>query len=305
MELRQLRYFSAVARHGTFTRAAEELHVTQSALSQQVKRLEEQLGVELLQRTAGGATVTSAGADLLARADAILAEAARARADMDAHAGLLRGVVRVAADAAAALALPAALASFHRAHGGIRIGLRQTAATEAGGLLRTGAVDLAVASLPAAAVPDGIRADALADEPLHAIAAPGDPLATAGELEVWALRERPFVLPEPGSALRELVTAACEQAGFGPVPLFELGDPAAVRQLVHAGLGVSLVPASWLAAPGAPVAVARLAPPVPRHRALLLASAAGAAPAAELLRAHLTAALGAVAAPPAQASEHG
>lgn len=302
MELRQLRYFSAVARHGTFTRAADELHVTQSALSQQVKRLEEQLGVELLLRAPGGVTVTSAGADLLARADAILAEAARARADMDAHAGLLRGVVRIAADAAAALALPAALASFHRAHGGIRIGLRQTAATDAGGLVRTGAVDLAVASLPASALPDGVRGDALADEPLHAIAAPGDPLATAGELDVWALRERPFVLPEPGSALREVVTAACERAGFGPVPLFELGDPAAVRQLVHAGLGVSVVPASWLAAPGAAVAVARLAPPVPRHRALLLAPAAGAAPAAELLRAHLGAALGAVA-PPA-ASEH-
>ncbi len=305
MELRQLRYFSAVARHGNFTRAADELHVTQSALSQQIKRLEEELGVELLLRTTGGATVTSAGADLLARADAILAEAARARADMDAHAGLLRGVVRIAADAAAALALPAALASFHRAHGGIRIGLRQTTAADAGGLVRTGAVDLAVASLEPEAVPDGVRADALADEPLHAIAAPSDPLATAGELAVWTLRERPFVLPEPGSALRAVVTAACEQAGFGPVPLFELGDPAAVRQLVHAGLGVSLVPASWLAAPGAAVAVARLAAPVPRHRALLLAPAAGAAPAAELLRTHLAAALGAVAAPPAQASEHG
>jgi DNA-binding transcriptional LysR family regulator len=294
MELRQLRYFSAVARHGHFTRAADELHVTQSALSQQVKRLEDELGVELLLRAPGGVSLTSAGADLLARADAILAEAARARADMDAHAGLLRGVVRVATDAAAALALPAALASFHRGHPGIRIGLRQGSAAEVAGLVRTGAADLAVASLPATAVPDGVRATALAPEPLRAIAAPGDPLASGGEVAVWELRERPFILAEPGSALRELVVAACEQAGFGPVPLFELGDPTAVRHLVHEGLGVSLVPASWLTSPGPAVGVARIAAPAPRHRALLLAPAAGAAPAGELLRAHLEAALGGV-----------
>lgn len=293
MELRQLRYFAAVARHRHFTRAADELHVTQSALSQQVRRLEDELGVELLLRSPGGVGLTSAGEDLLARADAILAEAARARADMDAHAGLSRGVVRIAADAAAALALPAALAAFHRAHPGIRIGLRQAAAAEVAALVRTGAVDLGVASLPAAAVPDGVLATGLEEEPLHAIAAPDDPLAAAGEVAVWELRERPFVLAEPGSALRAAVVEACEAAGFGPVPLFEVGDPAAVRHLVHEGLGVSLVPASWLSRPGPPVAVARLAAPAPRHRALLLVPSAGAAPAGELLHAELCAALGA------------
>lgn len=175
--------------------------------------------------------------------------------------------------------------------------------------MRTGAVDLAVASLPAAAIPGGVRAVALAPEPLHAIAAPGDPLATGGEVAVWELRERPFILAEPGSALRELVAEACEAAGFGPVPLFEVGDPAVVRHLVHEGLGVSLVPASWLTSPGPPVAVARIAAPAPCHHALLLAPAAGAAPAGELLRAHLAAALGGVAEragqAPAAASEDG
>jgi DNA-binding transcriptional LysR family regulator len=296
MELRQLRYFAAVARHRHFTRAADELHVTQSALSQQVRRLEEELGVELLRRETRGVALTSAGEDLLARADAILAEAARARADMDAHAGLLRGVVRVAADAAGTLALPPALAAFHRARPGIRIGLREGAAGEVAQLVRTGAVDLGVASLPPEAVPGGVHATALEREPLHAIAAPGDPLAARGEVEVWALRERPFVLPPPGTALRAAVAAACEAAGFGPVPLFEVGDPAAVRQLVHAGLGVSLVPASWLRGPQAPslaVGVARLTAPVPTHRMLLLAGAAGSSPAGELLHGELARALGA------------
>ena len=72
------------------------------------------------------------------------------------------------------------------------------------------------------------------------------------------LRGRTFVLAEPGTALRELVMAACQAAGFSPVPLLEVGDPWTTRQLVSAGLGIGLVPLSWVERPGPPVGVARL-----------------------------------------------
>ncbi|MEA2281735.1 MAG: hypothetical protein QOK21_2342, partial [Solirubrobacteraceae bacterium] len=88
MELRQLEYFVAVARHGQFTRAADALWVTQSALSQQIRRLEAELGVALLRRTPRGAEPTPAGEDLLVHAEAALAELARAREQLDRHAGL-------------------------------------------------------------------------------------------------------------------------------------------------------------------------------------------------------------------------
>src|SRR3954467_7334534 len=99
MDLRQLEYFAAVARHRHFRRAAEDLYVTQSAVSQQVRRLEAELGLALLRRTSGSPPVErrAAGEELLGRAEAILADVARARAAMDAHAGALRGAVRVAA----------------------------------------------------------------------------------------------------------------------------------------------------------------------------------------------------------------
>ena len=147
MELRQLEYFVAVARHRHFGRAAEAAYVTQPALSQQVRRLEAELGVALLRRTSRGVELTPAGADLLARAEAILAEVTGARSAMDEHAGVVRGAVRVAATAADAVRLPEVLAAFHREHPGVRIALRQASAAEALELVRSGAVDLAVLSL--------------------------------------------------------------------------------------------------------------------------------------------------------------
>jgi DNA-binding transcriptional LysR family regulator len=288
VELRQLQYFAAVARHRHFGRAAAELYVTQPALSQQVRRLEAELGVELLRRGPRGVELTPAGADLLARADAIVAEVERARADMDRHAGVTRGVVRVAVGAADAPRLADALAAFHREHPGVRLALRQGSAAEAVELIRTGSVDLAVAALREtdAAGIAGVEATLLSEEPLRVIFSEDDPLGERAALE--DLRGRTFVLAEPGTALRELVMAACQAAGFSPVPLLEVGDPWTTRQLVGAGLGIGLVPLSWVERPGPPVGVARLTGSDPRLRLSLLAPAAGFSPVGRLLAQRLS-----------------
>ena len=147
VELRQLEYFAAVARHRHFTRAAESLYVTQPALSQQIRRLEAELGLALLRRTSRGVELTAAGEDLLVHAEAVLAEVAAARADIARHTGLTRGVVRVASTAADAPRLPEALAAFHGEHPGIQIGLRQGSAAEVVALVQAGTVDVAVLAL--------------------------------------------------------------------------------------------------------------------------------------------------------------
>jgi len=251
-----------------------------------VQRLERELGVALLVRGPRGVEPTAAGADLLVRAEAILAEAARARAEVDQHAGARRGHVRVAATAADATGLAAALVGFHRDHPGIRVALRHASAREVAELVGTGAADLAVTALGAA----DDRAEVLRDEPLVAALPPGDELAGSGPVALWDLRARPFILAERGTALREAVVAACEAAGFGPVPPFEVSDPATTRALVHAGLGVGVVPPAWLDGPGPEVARVALAAPAPRHRVALLTAGAP-APAAELLRDRLREAL--------------
>jgi DNA-binding transcriptional LysR family regulator len=280
MELRQLQYFAAVARHRSFTRAAQALYVTQPALSQQVRRLEAELGLQLLRRTSQGVELTPAGADLLAHADKVIAGVEAARAEMDRHAGVSRGVARVAATAADAPRLPEALAAFHAEHPGIQVALRQGSAQEVVDLTRRGAVDVAVLAL-AGEPPAGVDAHPLDDEPLRVALALDDPLAGA-RVAVGDFQGRPFILAEPGSALRESVLEATQAAGFSPLPLFEVGDPHAVRFLVRAGLGISLVPASWLERPGPVVGAADLADP-PRHRLYLLTPAAGPSPAGRLL----------------------
>jgi DNA-binding transcriptional LysR family regulator len=303
VEFRQLEYFAAVARHGGFTRAADALWITQSALSQQVRRLEAELGVTLLRRTSRGAELTPAGEELLVHAEAALGELARAREAMAGHAGgggAVRGRVRVAATTVDAPRLPAALASFHCEHPGLQVALRHAAPAELLALVQAGAVDVAVTGVydgtavagVRGALPPGVELEPLGDEPMRALLAPGDPLVGAGgPVALAALAARPLILAEPGSGLREAVVAACQAAGFSPVPLFEVSDPATVRHLVHAGLGASVVPASWLGVPGPEVADAALAGDAPRHGAGLLSAPAARTAAGGLLAAALRDAL--------------
>jgi LysR family transcriptional regulator, transcription activator of glutamate synthase operon len=146
MELRQLRYLDAVARHRSFTRAALDAHVAQSALSQQVGRLERELGVELLRRTTRRVEVTEAGELVLARARRALAEVDGVRADLDALQGLVRGTLRLGGLPPVGPVHPAALiADFSRAHPELAITVREDVAFTLLRQLRDGGLDLVMA----------------------------------------------------------------------------------------------------------------------------------------------------------------
>jgi LysR family transcriptional regulator, transcription activator of glutamate synthase operon len=270
MELRQLRYFAAVARHSSFTRAADELHVAQPALSQQVKRLERELGAELLARTTRRVELTGAGQVALTRATRILSEVDALTSELDEISGLLRGRLVVGGMLpAGGIDLPALLLRFKELHPGVDVQLQEGTAAEMVERLRGDEIDVAIAMLEPDEVPDFLGCRRLGEERLVLAMAPGDPLARRRRIGIAELEGRPFVSFRPGAAVRRVVDEALAEAGVAPQPAFETNDLSMMRAVVGRGLGVAVLPET-VAAWGGPGLVWRPLAPVMRRSVAFL-----------------------------------
>jgi DNA-binding transcriptional LysR family regulator len=283
VELRQLRYLDAVARHRSFTRAALELHIAQSALSQQVGRLERELGVELLRRTTRRVEVTEAGELVLARARRALAEVDRARADLDALQGLVRGTLRVGGVPPVGPTYPVALiAAFARAHPGVAITVREDVAFTLLGQLREGDLDLVMALVDTDEL-DGLEGVRLLDEELVLVAPPDHPLARAKHVRVERLAGEPLVTYTAGSALRETLRTLVPAGRV----VAEANNLETVRELTARGLGVTLMPRSIAASHGDRLAIRPLRTPHTLPFSLVWRAGEHPTPAAQAFRDHV------------------
>jgi len=259
MELRQLRYLEAVVRHRHFTRAADELHVAQSALSHQIARLERELGVELLQRTTRSVEPTEAGLLVAARARTIDAETGALRADLDELRGLLRGRVTIGALLfGGALNIPALLASFTSAYPEIDVGLREGTVQRMVDGLRDGSIDLAfvLEHKPR----DEFERLPLSSEELAVVISPDHPLSNRRRIRMQVLAGERLIGFEHGSSVRRVVDDAFERAGAVPRIALEGNDLALVRSLVAEGIGIAIMPRTFAELPGPPVALRPLTP---------------------------------------------
>ena len=261
MELRQLVYAEAVARHRHFTRAADELHVAQSALSHQIRRLEAELGAELFERSSRSVTVTEVGDAVAARARSILADIDGVRQEVDELRGLVRGRVSVGAmTPAGAVDVPALLVGFSEAYPGIEVDLHEGTAGDMHRHLREGTVDAAF-SLLAGEPPEGNEVLRLSEERVIAAfppgAAPDRDRVTAAELS-----GRPLVVPRSGSAIKEGVDRFFARGGRELRVALESGDPSLLRALVSAGFGTGMLPASLTRREGPPIEVRELRPAI-------------------------------------------
>ena len=265
MELRQLRYCVAVADRLHFTRAAEDLHVAQPALSQQIRKLEAGLGLELFARTSRAVALTQAGEAVVARARRILAEADAIEQDVEAIRGVLRGRVVIGAmQSLGPFDLPGLLADFHAQHPGVDVVLREDTTQRMLAMITADALDLAVATIDAPP-PDGLERRRLYTEELVLAVAPDHPLAGRRRIHPAALPPGPFIFFREGSGLRSATQRVLDAAGIEPQVRFETNELTRVRALAARGLGVAIMPRSDTEGPGPAVVTVEIGPPALRR----------------------------------------
>lgn len=262
MELRQLRYFVALADERQFTRAAAREHIAQPALSQQIRRLEEELGLALVERTTRRVAITDAGEQLLARARRILAEVNAAQVEMQQLRGVATGHVTVGAiHTMGPVDVSLVLATFHQRHPGVELTVREQSSEELAEMLRVDELDLAFLSVTERIESHGLGLQQIVSEELVAVLPRNHRLGKRRRVRMVELAEDEFISFREGSRLRELLESAGRHAGYRPRITLESNESQRIRRLVARGLGVAILPRSDAVGPGADVAVATLVDP--------------------------------------------
>jgi DNA-binding transcriptional LysR family regulator len=245
MELRDLRSFVAVAQHNNFSRAAEQLHVSQPALSEQIKKLEDELGVVLFERTSRGALLTDAGQALLPQAQTVLAQA-EAAADIArtvAH-GVVGTLTLGFIDSAALAILPPLIRRFLERYPHVKLRLRELGTHQQLEAVETGEIDVGIVRGPV--WNPRLAGRRIATESLLVAVPAPHPLAGADVVALGDLRDEGFITypAERHAGLYEETLRLCHAAGFDPRIVQEASEISTICAMVSAGLGVAIVPAS-------------------------------------------------------------
>jgi len=261
MELRQLAAVEAVARHRHFTRAAEELHLAQSALSHQIRKLERELGIALFERTSRRVVPTEAGLAIAERARRVATEIDGARQEIDELQGTLRGHLWIGPLVPAGdVDVPGLLARFSQAYPGIEVGLREGVAADMLRRLATDELDVAF-SLLADRPPAEFAVEPLGHEDVVVAFAPDrGPPGAAAAVSVADLAARTLVAPRRGSAITSVLEARFAAAGQPLHLALESGDPFLLRALAARGFAAAVLPRSLTALEGPALDARRLRP---------------------------------------------
>jgi molybdate transport repressor ModE-like protein len=246
IDVRRLRVLRALADQGTVAAAAQALHLTPSAVSQQLAALEREVGQPIVERRGRGLILSGAGDVLLEHAHALFAQLERAEADVAAHGrGELGTVVVGGFPTALASVASSAVAGLAAEHPRLRVELLDVESPHCFAALVQEAIDVAIsmesASAPAPGDPRFARRPLL-DDPLDAVLPAGHPMAGRGAIALDALAGETWVGPSPGTSCLEVTLAGCAGAGFTPRFVHRANDFSALMAFVAAGLGVALVP---------------------------------------------------------------
>jgi DNA-binding transcriptional LysR family regulator len=264
IELRHLLALRAVARSGSFSRAADELGYTQSAISQQIAMLERIVGLPLFERRGGRRQVilSESGELLLRHAGSIVDRFQSARADLAAFAEGAKGALRIGAyESVSARILPAILGVFAAKWPKVEIDLRDSSDTDLLSLVEAGELDLAFV-MDSEVMSDGFKTTELLQDPYVLLVPVGSPLAAKQPVSLDDLVDCRFVAHHT-MACQQFLESALRRHGFEPNVVLRSTDNATVQGLVAAGLGVAIVPLLTVDENDPKVVIRQLDPPVP------------------------------------------
>ncbi|MBC7279791.1 LysR family transcriptional regulator [Nocardioides sp.] len=243
MELGQLRYFVAVVDHGSFTAAAQRLHVSQSGISAQLAKLERELGHDLLVRGPRNVRLTHAGETLLPRARDALRAIEGVRQSADELSDLIHGQVRLGMIAGCTIpGFLDAVATFHREHPGVSVELVEDTSDRLQRRTLAGELDLSLIS-HAGPVIEGLNTDSVSNERLAVITPPDHRLAGARP-RLSDLREETVLCIPPGTGIRTAFEQSCARAGVEPEVDLSGSNPETLLGLTARGLGVCVLAGS-------------------------------------------------------------
>ena len=242
MEIRQLRAFIAIAELGTFTAGALRVHVTQAAISMQIRQLENELGARLFIRAPRRVMLTEAGEQLMQRARQILRDHDAAIDEIAELAGAKRGRLRIGSASARVTTdvLPTLLKEVRKQHSGAEITVASGTSEALVQQILAGELDIAFVSLPVEA--RGIHTERLSQDQLVAIASPRHKLARQRTISAYTLAGEKLILGERGGNTRRLIDQFFAQAGVALNVSMELSRQAAIRRMVEEDMGVGIVP---------------------------------------------------------------
>ncbi|MFD8807495.1 LysR family transcriptional regulator [Streptomyces sp. NPDC059597] len=246
LNLERLRTLDALARHGSVSAAADALHVTTSAVSQQLGKLEREVGQRLLAKNGRGVRLTDAGRLLSEHASRILSQVELAQSDLEAHRGQVVGELRLSAFPTAARGLfPAALAGLRALHPGLRVRSSELEPEQGVAGVVRGDLDLAVVldwynkPMP---VPDGLVKAPLLDDPAEVAIPAGHPLAGRDEVDLAEFAEDEWITWGEGEFCHEWLIFTLRSRGVEPLVGHRAGETHTQLALVAAGLGVCIAP---------------------------------------------------------------
>ena len=242
MDIRQLKAFVAIAESGTFTAGAGRVHVTQAAISMQIRQLENETGAQLFVRAPRRVILTEAGEKLLERAYVILREHDAALEEMAALTGAHKGRLRIGSASAMVSAdpLPQILRELKKSHEAVETSVSSGTSESLVQQVLAGELDVAFVSLPVDA--RGIQTELLSEDYLVAVASPRHKLANQKVVSAYALAGEKLILGERGGNTRRLIDQFFAQAGVTPKVVMELSRLAAIKRMVEEDMGVGIVP---------------------------------------------------------------